>query len=77
MCPGLLFEDVEAQTEEGVNSRDLIKELEADGWQLDRIRGSHHLFRHPSKPGTILVPHPKKDMPPGTVNSIRKSAGLK
>ncbi|WP_083235780.1 type II toxin-antitoxin system HicA family toxin [Halomonas caseinilytica] len=60
-----------------MNSRDLIKELEADGWQLDRIRGSHHIFKHPSKPGTIPVPHPKKDVPPGTANSIRKNAGLK
>lgn len=60
-----------------VKSRDLIKELEADGWQLQRTRGSHHIFQHPTKPGSIPVPHPKKDMAPGTVNSIRKNAGLK
>lgn len=43
------------------SGRELIKELEADGWALDRIKGSHHYFRHPTKPGTITVPHPKKD----------------
>lgn len=60
-----------------MKSRDLIKELETDGWYLDRIRGSHHIFKHPSKPGSVPVPHPKKDLPPGTINSIRKLAGLK
>lgn len=60
-----------------MKSGDLIKELEADGWQLDRIRGSHHVFKHPGKPGSVPVPHPKKDLPTGTVNSIRKQAGLK
>ncbi|WP_355662046.1 type II toxin-antitoxin system HicA family toxin [Halomonas salifodinae] len=60
-----------------VKSRDLIKELEADGWYLDRVRGSHHVFKHPNKPGAVPVPHPKKDLPPGTIHSIRKQAGLK
>lgn len=60
-----------------MKSTDLIKELEADGWVLDRIRGSHHVFKHPTKPGAVPVPHPKKDMKIGTVNAIRKQAGLK
>ncbi|WP_106419020.1 type II toxin-antitoxin system HicA family toxin [Salinicola tamaricis] len=60
-----------------MKSRDLIKELEADGWVLDRVRGSHHVFKHPTKPGAVPVPHPKKDMKIGTVNAIRKQAGLK
>ncbi len=60
-----------------VKSSDLIKELEADGWSLDRIKGSHHHFRHPRKPGTVTVPHPKKDLKKGLVKGIRKQAGLK
>ncbi|WP_280569368.1 type II toxin-antitoxin system HicA family toxin [Chromohalobacter sp. 296-RDG] len=60
-----------------MKSRDLIRELEADGWYLDRVRGSHHVFKHPNKPGAVPIPHPKKDLPLGTVNSIRKQAGLK
>ena len=60
----------------GVKSSDLIKELEADGWQLVRTKGSHHHFRHPEKTGTITVPHPKKDLGTGLVKAIRKSAGL-
>ncbi len=58
------------------SSRDIIKELQAAGWVLDRTEGSHHHFRHPEKPGTVTVPHPKKDLAIGTVKSIRKQAGL-
>lgn len=58
------------------SSREIIKELKAAGWVLDRIEGSHHHFRHPERPGTVTVPHPKKDLAIGTVKSIRKQAGL-
>jgi len=30
-----------------MQSRELIRLLVADGWQLDRVRGSHHEYRHP------------------------------
>lgn len=55
----------------------LIKLLEADGWVLDRTKGSHHVFKHPTKKGIVVVPHPRKDIPSGTYNSILKQAGLK
>ncbi|WP_027704792.1 type II toxin-antitoxin system HicA family toxin [Zymobacter palmae] len=59
-----------------MKSSDVIKELEKDGWYCVRIKGSHHHFRHPSKPGTVTVPHPKKELQIGLVRAIRKSAGL-
>ena len=60
-----------------MKSRELIKELQADGWRLERTRGSHHQFVHPIKQGTVTVPHPKKDLGKGLVGAIRKQAGLK
>lgn len=40
--------------------------LAKDGWlEIDR-RGSHVQFKHPSKPGPVTVPHPKRDIPLGT-----------
>jgi predicted RNA binding protein YcfA (HicA-like mRNA interferase family) len=48
-----------------INSKDLIKQLEADGWVLRGSKGSHHVFVHPNKPGHISVPHPKKDLGEG------------
>jgi predicted RNA binding protein YcfA (HicA-like mRNA interferase family) len=48
--------------------------LEADGWVLDRVRGSHHVFKHPARSGHISVPHPKSDLGAGLVTQIRKDA---
>ena len=60
-----------------ISSKDIIKILKKDGWYLKRVVGSHHHFKHPNKPGTVTVPHPRKDIKPGTLNSILKQAGLK
>ena len=58
--------------------RDLIKQLEADGWRHVRTKGSHRQFRHSVKPGTITVAGKASvDVPIGTLNSILKGAGLK
>ncbi|MDR0247641.1 MAG: type II toxin-antitoxin system HicA family toxin [Burkholderiales bacterium] len=60
-----------------MNSADIIKKLKSDGWELIAARGSHHQFKHPSKPGRVTVPHPTKGLKAGTLNSILKQAGLK
>lgn len=61
------------------NSKEVIKILKANGWVLLRVRGSHNYFVNPNKKefGKITVPHPKKDLPAKTVESIFKQAGLK
>ena len=58
-----------------MNSRELMAELQAAGWKLARVRGSHHQLVKDGK--TVTVPHPKKDLGIGLVNAIRKQAGLK
>jgi predicted RNA binding protein YcfA (HicA-like mRNA interferase family) len=45
-----------------MKSADLIREQVKAGWALDRVRGSHHVFIHPSRPGIVVGPHPKKDL---------------
>lgn len=60
-----------------MDSNSLIKLIETDGWRLDRVKGSHHVFVHNTKQGIVVIPHPRKDLPKGTVNSILKQAGLK
>jgi predicted RNA binding protein YcfA (HicA-like mRNA interferase family) len=58
--------------------KEVIKLLEKDGWYLARTRGSHRQFKHSSKSGTVTVSgKPNIDVPPGTLNSILKQAGLK
>ncbi|UNM96651.1 type II toxin-antitoxin system HicA family toxin [Ignatzschineria rhizosphaerae] len=59
-----------------MNSKDLIKMIEKDGWYLVATRGSHHQFKHPTKSGRVTIPHPKKDLPKGTVKNIMKQAGI-
>jgi predicted RNA binding protein YcfA (HicA-like mRNA interferase family) len=57
--------------------REVVTRLEEDGWYLARYRGSHRQFKHPMKPGTVTVAgKPSLDLPPGTLNSILKQAGL-
>lgn len=60
-----------------MHSSKVIKRLLDDGWYEVAVRGSHHQFKHPGKSGRVTVPHPKKDLPLGTVNNIFKQAGLK
>ena len=57
--------------------RDVIKLLEGDGWFLVRVRGSHRQFHHPTKRGTVTVSgKASADLPPGTLRSALKQAGL-
>ncbi len=58
------------------SSKDLISLLESNGWYLKESKGSHHHFIHSEKPGKISIPHPRKDIPIGTVKSILKQAEI-
>lgn len=60
-----------------MHSREIIKLLEADGWLLVHVKGSHHQFKHPTKPGKVTVKHPARDFPIGTLKSIERQSGLK
>lgn len=57
---------------------EVLKLLNDDGWVLDRKRGSHRQFRHPTKPGTVTVAgKPSDDLNPKTQASILRQAGLR
>ena len=60
-----------------MDSRNIIKELKRDGWYEVTQVGSHKQFKHPRKKGRVTVPHPKRDIPIGTLKSIEKQAGIK
>lgn len=55
------------------NSRKLIKLLLEDGFEHVSTRGSHQKFRKGVL--TVIVPHPKRDLPLGTVRAIYRQAG--
>lgn len=58
-----------------INSTEIIKRLEREGWKHVRTSGSHYQFKHPQKKGTVTIPHPRKNIPTGTLKSIYKQAG--
>lgn len=60
-----------------MKSADVITLLQAAGWREVARKGSHVQLKHPERPGRVTVPHPKRDIPTGTLKSIERQAGLK
>ena len=60
-----------------MTSAEIIRLLQADGWFEVARKGSHAQFKHRDKQGRVTVPHPKRDIPIGTLRSIEKQSGLK
>ncbi|MFN3319313.1 addiction module toxin, HicA family [Rhizobium sp. TH135] len=60
-----------------MRSSAVIAALKADGWYEVSTKGSHVQFKHDAKPGRVTVPHPKRDLPIGTLKNIEKQSGLK
>ena len=59
------------------SSREVIRILEADGWEEVSCVGSHHQYKHPTKSGKTTVKHPQKDVPIKTLKRIEVQAGIK
>ena len=59
-----------------MESREIIRQLRADGWFEVNQVGSHKQFKHPTKVGRVTVPYPKRDIPVGTLKSIERQAGI-
>jgi predicted RNA binding protein YcfA (HicA-like mRNA interferase family) len=58
--------------------REVIRLIESNGWVQVRQRGSHRQFKHATRPGTVTVAGKNnQDLPPGTLNSVLKQAGIK
>lgn len=61
-----------------MTAKEVIKRIEADGWEWTSTKGSHRHFTHPNKPGKVTVPfHAGKEIGKGLLSSILKQAGLK
>ena len=55
------------------NCRRIIQRLKAEGFEEVGVSSSHHKFRKGNR--TVIVPHPKKDLPEGTARNIARAAG--
>jgi len=56
--------------------RQVEKIIKADGWVKVKIVGSHHHYKHSTKPGKVTIPFHSGDLNPIVVRSILKQAGL-
>ena len=59
-----------------MTTADIIKQLKAAGLELNRVKGSHDIYKHPVLGGHICVPQPKKDLGTGLVKKLMKQANL-
>jgi predicted RNA binding protein YcfA (HicA-like mRNA interferase family) len=60
-----------------VSGKQMCRALERKGWRLHHIKGSHHVYKAPSGPGTISVPvHGNQTLKPGTQRGMMRAAGL-
>jgi mRNA interferase HicA len=59
-----------------VTPRKAIRALERCGWELDRTKGSHQVFRHPDHAHRIVVPVHARDLARGTLNQIINASGV-
>lgn len=60
-----------------VSGKQLCKVLVQHGWELKRIRGSHHIFGQFGNPTILTVPvHGNKPLKIGTLRRLLKDAGL-
>jgi len=62
----------------GLLARHFIRALEADGFALQRVRGSHRIYRHPDGRRVVVAYHALNDtFPIGTLRAMIKDAGWK
>ncbi|NJK63564.1 MAG: addiction module toxin, HicA family [Synechococcaceae cyanobacterium SM2_3_1] len=60
-----------------ISGKQFAKILEANGWQLLRVKGSHHLYVKPDETIRISVPiHGNKDLKIGLLTHFMKLANL-
>ena len=60
-----------------MGSHEVIRALKRLGFQYLRSRGSHAIFQRPDGRGIVVVPHPERDLPVGTLKAIERQAGVK
>jgi predicted RNA binding protein YcfA (HicA-like mRNA interferase family) len=59
-----------------MTSGELIKKMLKAGWVLRSVKGSHHVYTHPDRPGHVTEPHPKKDLGTGLLHKLLKQTDL-
>jgi len=60
----------------GLQARRFVRALEADGFALHRVRGSHRIYKHPDARRVVVAYHSLSDtFPVGTLSAMIQDAG--
>jgi predicted RNA binding protein YcfA (HicA-like mRNA interferase family) len=63
---------------EQVSGPELARVVQAHGWKLARIHGSHHIFTMEGRRERIVIPvHGNRPLKIGLLRALMKIAGLK
>lgn len=61
-----------------ISGKKFARILERNGWRLQRIQGSHHIYGKQGSEVRLSVPvHKNRDLKIGLQNYLMKAAGLK
>jgi predicted RNA binding protein YcfA (HicA-like mRNA interferase family) len=57
--------------------KEIIRILEANGWYLDRVKGSHHVYKNDALQKAVPIPvHGNRDLGKGLFYEILKQCGI-
>lgn len=59
-----------------MNGKEVVAKLKEEGWQLDRVQGSHHILTKDGNAVPVPV-HGKRDLGPGLLAAIQRQTGVK
>jgi predicted RNA binding protein YcfA (HicA-like mRNA interferase family) len=59
-----------------VTGREVVAALRKAGFEVARIKGSHHLLRHPDGRGTVVPVHTGETIGPGLMTAILRDAEI-
>lgn len=59
-----------------VSGKQVIRVLERFGYEVVRVRGSHHIMSRDGRPSLTVPVHSNRDIAKGTLRSILSDAGI-
>jgi predicted RNA binding protein YcfA (HicA-like mRNA interferase family) len=55
----------------------MCRAIEANGWVLERIKGSHHIYSKPGERKILSIPvHGNRTLKPGLASRLARDAGI-
>lgn len=61
----------------GVTGEELLAALRKAGFEIIRIKGSHHFLQHPDGRSTVVAVHTGETIGPGLISKILRDCELK